>query len=139
MKLDIGNGKILGTKRVSPNGQVSGFSEYAGRDVLVVLPGDDTDFETTARDVVEEMRAAAQQYMQVAFRESRALKERFKGPNEAAKEFLDATTPRSFKGLYEKMQAWAKEQAAEAEERLDRARSRAHSRSNPDQPTEESA
>ena len=27
MKLDIGNGKVLGTKRVSPNGQISGFTD----------------------------------------------------------------------------------------------------------------
>ncbi|MGH7336439.1 MAG: hypothetical protein ACREI7_02565 [Myxococcota bacterium] len=124
MKIDIGNGKILGTKRVSANGQISGFSEYAGQEVLVVLPASDTSVDAAPRDLLEEVRAATHAYMQLAFQESRALKERFRGPNEAAKAFLETTGPKSFKGLYEKVQTWAKDEAAKAETRLERARSR---------------
>ena len=57
MKIDIGaDGKILGTKRVSANGQISGFTEYAGAEVLVILPGGELPIvRRDARDVLDEM------------------------------------------------------------------------------------
>lgn len=121
MKIDIGNGKILGTKRVSPNGQISGFSEFAGREVLVILPDGDPEVQLDPREALDELREATVQHMRVAFREYEGLRENFKGPNEAAKAFLDARTPRSFKGLYEKVDAWVREQAEEAGSRVRRA------------------
>ena len=53
MKIDIGNGKVLGTKRVSSNGQISGFTEFACQDVLVVLPGNASDVKLGAMDPVK--------------------------------------------------------------------------------------
>jgi hypothetical protein len=44
MRIDLGaGGKIVGTRKVSPNGQVSGLREFAGREVLVVIPGEGND------------------------------------------------------------------------------------------------
>lgn len=118
MKIDIGNGKILGTKEVSSNGQVSGFTEYAGQEVLVVLPEDDTDIEPDAREMVEELKHATQAHMTVAFDEYEQVKGRFRGPSEATRAFLDDHAPRTFKGLYDRVEDWVQQQATQAEDRV---------------------
>jgi hypothetical protein len=60
MKIDIGmEGKILGTKRVSPNGQVSGLSEYAGEEVLIVYPGPRERYKTNSKEPSDNIRASA--------------------------------------------------------------------------------
>lgn len=121
MKIDIGRGKILGTKRVSPNGQISGFTEYAGREVLVVLPEGEAKTQPDARDLVEEIKAATQQQMRVAFHEYEELKDRFQGPNEATKQFLETNAPRSFQGLYDRIERWVAQQGSSAEDRVKQA------------------
>jgi hypothetical protein len=117
MKIDIGRGKILGTKEVSSNGQISGFSDYVGQEVLVVLPEGEADVEPDARELVEEITLATQQHMQVAFREyEEQVKVRFRGPNEATKQFLDENAPESFSGLYDQVEAWLVDRAEIAED-----------------------
>jgi hypothetical protein len=116
MKIDIGRGKILGTKEVSPNGQVSGFKDYAGREVLVVLPEGEAEVEADPRELVEEITLATQQQMRVAFREYEELKDKFHGPNEATKEFLEDNAPRSFQGLYDRIEDWVVDRAEVAED-----------------------
>lgn len=118
MKIDIGNGKILGTKQVSSNGQISGFTEYAGREVLVVLPEDDTSLEPDAREVLEGIKLATREHMRVAFEEYEEAKKRFQGPQDAARSFLEDNAPRSFKGLYGRIEDWLEEQATSAEDRV---------------------
>ncbi len=118
MKIDIGNGKILGTKEVSPNGQVSGFTEYAGREVLVILPEEDTSLEPDAREVIEEIKHATREHMRIAFEEYEEAKESFQGPSDAARAFLDDHAPRSFKGLYGRIETWLQDQATHAEDRV---------------------
>ena len=118
MRIDIGNGKVLGTKKVSPNGQVSGFTEYAGQEVLVVLPGDDVDMRLSPRDVIREVQVAANEHMKVAFHQYKDLKRRFESPEKATKAFLDRYAPQSFTGLYENVEAWAKDQLERVEEKV---------------------
>ena len=131
MKIDIGNGKVLGTKRVSPNGQISGFTEYAGREVLVVLPGDETDVKLSPKDLLREIQVATNEHMKVAFHQYKDLKPRFETPERATKEFLARHAPASFQGLYEKVETWAKEQVARAEAKVETALSKSHSDSTP--------
>lgn len=119
MKIDIGNGKVLGTKRVSPNGQVSGFTEYAGQEVLVILPGNDTDVKLTPKDLVREIQVATNEHMKVAFHQYKDLKTRFETPERATKEFIAKHAPRNFQGLYENVEAWVKEQVDKAEEKVE--------------------
>jgi len=119
MKIDIGNGKVLGTKRVSPNGQISGFTEYAGQEVLVILPGDVTDVKLGARDLVKEIQVATNEHMKVAFHQYKDLKRRFESPEKATKEFLARNAPRSFTGLYEKVEAFVAEQLDRVEEKVE--------------------
>jgi hypothetical protein len=118
MKIDIGRGKILGTKEVSPNGQISGFKDYAGREVLVVLPEGETEVEPDPAEVVEEIKLATQHHMRVAFNEYEQAKERFRGPSEATREFLEDHTPESFQGLYGEIERWLGEQTGKAEDRV---------------------
>ena len=110
MKIDIGNGKILGTKRVSPNGQVSGFTEHAGREVLVILPDSETDVRLAPSEYVDEIKRAVDEHMRLAFREYQGLRNRFRTHTEAAAEFLQSHAPRSFAGLYETVESWARDQ-----------------------------
>ena len=119
MKLDIGNGKVLGTKRVSANGQISGFTEYAGQEVLVILPERDVDVKLGPKDYVKEVQVAANEHMKVAFHQYKDLRRRFETPEQATKEFLARNAPKNFTGLYEKVESWAKEQLDKAEEKVE--------------------
>lgn len=119
MKIDIGNGKVLGTKRVSPNGQISGFTEFAGQEVLVILPGTDTDVKLTPKDLAKEIQVATTEHMKVAFHQYKDLKTRFETPERATKEFLNRHAPKSFQGLYENVEHWVKEQVDRVEERVE--------------------
>jgi hypothetical protein len=118
MKIDIGNGKVLGTKKVSPNGQISGFTEYAGQEVLVVLPGEDIDVRLSAKDVLKEVQVAANEHMKVAFHQYKDLKRRFETPEKATKAFMAKYAPETFVGLFDNVEAWAKEQLDKAEEKV---------------------
>lgn len=128
MKIDIGSGgKILGTKRVSNNGQVSGFTEYAGREVLVILPGDETPVvRKDAKDILHEVETVVEEQMQLAFREYKNLRKKFETPENAARSFLERTTPKRLQGLLEKTDVWIKEQANAVEkgvrDRIDKSR-----------------
>lgn len=119
MKIDIGNGKVLGTKRVSPNGQVSGFTEFAGQEVLVILPGDDVDVRLSPKDLLREVQAASNEHMKVAFHKYKDLKRRFESPENATKAFMARYAPQTFQGLYENVEHWAKEQLDKVEERVE--------------------
>jgi len=119
MKIDIGSGKVLGTKRVSPNGQISGFTEYAGQEVLVILPGGETDVKLGAKDLIREIQVATNEHMKVAFHQYKVLKRRFETPEKATKEFLAKNAPRSFQGLYEKVEFWVGEQLDRVEEKVE--------------------
>lgn len=119
MKIDIGNGKVLGTKRVSPNGQVSGFTEYAGREVLVILPDQEIDVRLSPRDVVREVQAATNEHMKIAFHQYKDLRRRFESPEHATKEFISRYAPASFQGLYDKVEVFVKESLDKAEGKVE--------------------
>lgn len=117
MKIDIGaEGKILGTKRVSPNGQVSGLSEFAGEEVLIVYPGPrEPRIKMETRDYVHEVEKAVHNQMKQAFRQYQALKDKYKDEGEAAREFIRAKSPKQFQGLVETVDGWVGAQIGKAE------------------------
>src|SRR5688500_4573620 len=112
MKIDIGpDGKILGTKRVSPNGQISGFTEYAGVEVLVILPGGDRPVvRKDARDALREVEVLVEERMKLAFQQYQALRARFSTPREAADAFLRTVHPRNLPGLVDRTDQWLRQQ-----------------------------
>ena len=120
MKIDIGTeGKILGTKRVSPNGQVSGLSEYAGEEVLIIYPGPrEPRIQMEAKDYVHEVEKAVQNQMKTAFRQYKALKAKYKDEAGATREFIRAKSPQSFQGLIENVDAWVASQVGKAEKKV---------------------
>lgn len=122
MKIDIGtDGKILGTKRVSPNGQVSGLSEYAGEEVLIIYPGPrEPRIKMEAKDYLKEMEKAVQVQMRQAFGEYRGLKDRYRDEAEAARAFLKAKSPKSFHNLLDTVDEWVQGQVKRAEKTVAR-------------------
>jgi len=120
MKIDIGTeGKILGTKRVSPNGQVSGLSEYAGEEVLIIYPGPrEPRIQMEAKDYVHEVEKAVQSQMKTAFRQYKALKEKYKDETTATREFIRAKSPQGFQGLIENVDQWVAAQVGKAEKKV---------------------
>ncbi len=121
MKIDIGNGKILGTKRVSANGQISGFTEFSGREVLVVLPEGEPQVRLDTREYVKELQVAANEYMKVAFdRYKGDLKPKFRTPEAATKDFVDKYAPERFQGLYDKLDNWVRDQVDRAETKVEK-------------------
>ncbi|MHB8634562.1 MAG: hypothetical protein ACYDBQ_11465 [Thermoplasmatota archaeon] len=120
MKIDIGSeGKILGTKRVSPNGQVSGLSEYAGEEVLVVYPGPrEPRIRKDPEDYVHEMEQAVHEQMKSAFRQYKVLKAKYRDEAQAAAEFLQTRSPETFRGLISSVDDWVRVQVGRAEKKV---------------------
>lgn len=120
MKIDIGTeGKILGTKRVSPNGQVSGLSEYAGEEVLIIYPGPrEPRIRMEAKDYVKEMERAVQSRMRTAFTQYRGLKAKYHDEAEASRAFIKDKSPESFHRLFDSVDEWVSKQVKQAESRV---------------------
>ncbi|HET6399415.1 MAG TPA: hypothetical protein VFH47_07675 [Candidatus Thermoplasmatota archaeon] len=120
MKIDIGaEGKILGTKRVSPNGQVSGLSEYAGEEVLIIYPGPrEPRIRLEARDYLHEVEKAVHNQMKTAFRQYKVLKAKYKDEADATAEFIRSKSPQNFQGLIDNVDAWVKGQVDKAEKKV---------------------
>ena len=122
MKIDIGSeGKILGTKKVSPNGQVSGLTEYAGQEVLIILPEGQPKVRFDASDYAAEMEKAVQAHMKLAFKEYKNLKDKFATPTEASKKYIKDVAPSNFHGLIDNLDKWVKDQVDRAEQRVEKA------------------
>lgn len=120
MKIDIGtDGRILGTKRVSANGQISGFTEYAGAEVLVILPGGSLPVvRRDAKDVIEDLEKLVEARMHLAFQEYKSLRRRFGSPRQAAASFVRSLKTPSVRGIVERADSWLREQADQFEERV---------------------
>jgi len=122
LKIDIGpGGKIIGTKRVSANGQVSGLTEFAGQEVLVILPGEE-GFETGVGtdDVVTDFQKAAYDQIRLAFRQYKQLQDLYGSPSQATKEFLKKVAPTTFHGFLDQIDTWVKEQTQTAEKVIEK-------------------
>jgi hypothetical protein len=120
MKIDIGTeGKILGTKRVSPNGQVSGLSEFAGEEVLIIYPGPrEAKIRMDAKDYVHEVEKAVANQMKSAFGQYRGLKERYRDEAEATRAFIKEKSPKTFQGLIDNVDAWVGSKVKNAETKV---------------------
>lgn len=119
MRLDLGaDGKIIGTRRVSPNGQVSGLSDYAGKEVLVILPGGPdgelpppwSNVDAITRLVSDQIREAYDRY--------RVLQDAYPTPWEATRSFLEGLYGTPTSDLRAEVDRWIRSQvkvaAAEA-------------------------
>ena len=111
MRLDIGaDGKIIGTRRVSPNGQVSGLTEYAGREVLVILPGTSEGGAASPWPNVEEMTRMVGEQIRQAYDQYRILQETYATPWEATRSFMQGLFGGRTPDLMAEVDRWIREQ-----------------------------
>lgn len=111
MRLDIGgDGKIIGTRRVSPNGQVSGLSEFAGREVLVILPGSSESSTPSAWPNVEEVTRLVNEQIREAYDRYRILQDTYATPWEATRSFMEGIFGGGTPDLMAEVDKWIKNQ-----------------------------
>ncbi len=92
MRLEIGpDGKIIGTRRVSPNGQVSGLTEFAGREVLVILPGSSDGTSVPSWGSPEAVAQLVEEQMRQAYHRYELLQKLYATPWEATRSFVQST------------------------------------------------
>lgn len=110
MKIELEPGaKIVGTKRVSAKGQVSGLTEYAGKEVMVILiPDEGPAVKPTMEYFYHELRRAAEEHMELAFKRSKQLGDVFGTPEIAVKQFFDKYTPESVQKMKCDLEKWLK-------------------------------
>ena len=108
MKIEFESGaKIVGTKRVSAKGQVSGLTEYAGKEVMVILiPKEGKAIKPTKELMYHELQKAAEEHMELAFKNYKKLQDIFGTPEAAVKQFYDKYTPDQVKSMQEAMDKW---------------------------------
>jgi len=99
--------KIVGTKRVSAKGQVSGLTEYAGKEVMIVLvPKEGKAIKPTYEYLYHELEKAAEEHMKLAFKNQKKLTEIFGTPDAAVKQFFEKYTPESVQEMVNGMEEW---------------------------------
>lgn len=115
MRLDIGpDGKIIGTRRVSPNGQVSGLSDFSGREVLVILPGSSEASSGSPWPGSEEFTRLVGEQIRQAYDRYRVLQETYATPWEATRSFMAAVFGGQAPDLMAEVDRWVKSQVREA-------------------------
>jgi hypothetical protein len=115
MRLDLGpDGKIIGTRRVSPNGQVSGLSDYTGREVLVILPGTEEPSSPSAWPGSEEFTRIVGEQIRQAYERTRILQETYATPWEATRSFMKSVFGAQSPDLMAEVDRWVRSQVREA-------------------------
>ena len=111
MRLDIGaDGKIIGARRVSPNGQVSGLTEYAGREVLVILPGGSDGGSAPPGSNVEEITRMVNEQIRQAYDRYRILQETYATPWDATRSFMQGLYGWRTPDLVAEVDRWIRDQ-----------------------------
>ena len=108
MKIEFEPGaKIVGTKRVSAKGQVSGLTEFAGKEVMIILvPKTGKTVKPTMEYFYHELHSAAEEHMKLAFKRSNKLRDVFGTPEKAVKQFFEKYTPQSVQTMKSDLDKW---------------------------------
>ncbi len=115
MRLEIGpDGKIIGTRRVSPNGQVSGLSEFAGREVLVILPGSSGSDSAPPWGSPEAVAQAVEEQMRQAYQQYERLQKLYATPWEATRSFVRSAFASSWPDVAAEVDRWVRDQLRNA-------------------------
>ncbi len=115
MRLDLGSdGKIIGTRRVSPNGQVSGLSEFVGREVLVILPGAGESNDSTPWSGPEGLAQLVNEQIRQAYQRYQSLQEMYSTPWEATRSFLQSAFGAQVPDVLAQVDRWVKSQVQDA-------------------------
>jgi hypothetical protein len=110
MKIEFEKGaKILGTKKVSGNGQVSGLTEYAGKEVMIImLPKEGKAVKPTPEYVLSELEMAINEHMKLAFKQYKRLEEMYGSPEDATRQFIKKMAPKSTHAMIDDVDKWLK-------------------------------
>jgi hypothetical protein len=109
MRLELGSdGKIIGSRRVSPNGQVSGLTEFAGREVLVILPGATHPESPIPWGSTEAVTQAVEEQMRQAYERYEVLQKIYATPWEATRSFVRNAFGISAPDLAAEVDRWVK-------------------------------
>jgi len=118
MRIDIGpDGKIIGTRRVSPNGQVSGLSEFSGREVLVILPGTSESNYGSPWPSGDEVTRMVSDQIRQAYERYHALQETYATPWEATRSFMERAYGGLVPDLMAEVDRWVKSQVEQGSAR----------------------
>jgi len=111
MRIDIGpDGKIIGSRRVSPNGQVSGLSEFSGREVLVILPGTSESNYGSPWPSGDEVTRMVSDQIRQAYERYGALQEAYATPWEATRSFMERAYGGLVPNLMAEVERWIQSQ-----------------------------
>jgi hypothetical protein len=115
MRLDLGpDGKIIGTRRVSPNGQVSGLSDFTGQEVLVILPGRSDTGAAPQWPASDELTRMVGDQIRQAYDRYRILQETYATPWEATRSFMEGIFGSRTPDLMDEVDRWVKNQVRDA-------------------------
>lgn len=124
MRLDIGSdGKIIGTRRVSPNGQVSGLSEFAGQEVLVIFPGRSDAGTSVPWSSAEEITRMVGDQIRQAYDRYQVLQETYATPWEATRSFMEGLFGGPTPDLMAQVDRWIRDQVRTSEAARDPSKS----------------
>jgi hypothetical protein len=85
MRIDLTpQGKVVGTRKVSENGQVTGLSEHAGQDVLILVPNGTPVVRNTMADYVHEWQRIAERNAKRAAKEWQSFQKKVPRSRQAA-------------------------------------------------------
>lgn len=85
MRIDLSpQGKVVGTRKVSENGQVNGLSDHAGKEVLILVPNGRPIVKNTVADYVHEWQRIAERNAKRAQKEFIAIQKKLPRSRQAA-------------------------------------------------------
>ncbi len=121
MKIDVGTqARVVGTKKVSPKGTVAGLAEFAGRDVLVVVPSQTPRYVTTASDLLTQARTEVRRQGKAALKGYRTLRLRYLRQQTPVAGRLLGVSPERARPTIKKADAWVRASAERLEKGAER-------------------
>mgnify|MGYP005854207169 CR=1 FL=1 len=121
MKIDIGpGGKVVGTRKVDEKGRITGLDDYAGEEVLVVLPSGKSEVDIQPEDFLSEVQKTMNEHLTLAFKQYRQLKDSYVAPNDAILNFWKSLTPKSMHSVVDQFNKWTVEQMGLFEKNLEK-------------------
>lgn len=120
VKINVGSeARVVGTKRVTPQGVVVGLREFAGKDVLIVVPSAMPRYSNTPADLASRARRRAREAGRKALREYHEFRERHLASRVPGSAVLLAWAPASIRPRIRRADAWVRTSAKHLERRAE--------------------
>jgi hypothetical protein len=120
MNINVGSeARVVGTKRVSPQGSVAGLREWAGQDVLVVVPSRTPRFSRTPDDLLAWASKRAREAGRRALAEYHAFREEHLRSSVPGSDILLSWAPARTRPGIRRADAWVRASAQRIERRAE--------------------